>query len=128
MSAGYILYSTEGGAKMGNPAESEVNRRVKVRFPIHRELRYKMLESDAIVESGTGETLDMASGGVAFQIDRALQAGAILELSISWPVLLENVCPMRLIVSGRVVRNWGRKSACIVNRYEFRALGLTRGK
>jgi hypothetical protein len=110
---------------MGTPAESEVNRRAKVRFPIHRELWYKMLESDPIVKSGMGETLDMASGGLAFQIDRALQAGAILELSISWPVLLENGCPMRLIVSGRVVRNWGRKSACIVNRYEFRTQART---
>ena len=36
-----------------------VERRKKVRFPLNRELRYKVLEGGAIVESGMGTTLDM---------------------------------------------------------------------
>ena len=100
--------------------KKQIERRSKTRFPIHRDLRYKLLRDDVILESGIGETIDMASGGVAFQIDRPLVVGAIVELSISWPALLDDSCAMRLIVFGRIVRAWGKRSACRVHRYEFR--------
>ena len=77
----------------------QIERRSKTRFPIHRELRYKLLEDDVVIESGMGETIDMASGGMAFQIERPLKVGAFVELSISWPVLLDDSCAMRLIDS-----------------------------
>jgi hypothetical protein len=95
-------------------------RRKKSRFRINREVRYKVLEDDAIVESGTGTTLDMGSGGVALLVEKELPADAFVQLSISWPVLLDDSCPMRLIVFGRVVRSSGRKAACTVDKYEFR--------
>jgi hypothetical protein len=107
---------------MGIRSKREGERRVKARFRIRRELRYKLLEDNT---SGIGETIDMASGGVAIQIDHPLRAGTIIELAISWPVLLQDACPMRLIVFGRVVRNWGLKSACRVDRYEFRTQART---
>ena len=86
-------------------------RRKKARFPINRELRYKVLEGNTIVEFGVGTTLDMGSGGMAFVTAHQLPLGSFIELSISWPVLLEDSCPMRLIVFGRVVRSAGRPSA-----------------
>jgi len=98
----------------------EIERRSKMRFPIHRDLRYKILEDDVVLESGKGETVDVASGGVAFQIEHSLKVGAFVELSISWPVLLDDSCAMRLIVFGRIVRAWGERSACCVDKYEFR--------
>jgi hypothetical protein len=96
------------------------DRRKKARFPINRDLRYKVLEGDTIVSSGVGTTLDMASAGVAFLTEGQIAAGSFIELSISWPVLLEGSCPMRLIVFGRLVRSSGRKAACTVDKYEFR--------
>jgi len=95
-------------------------RRKKARFPMNREMRYKLLEGDAIVDLGVGTTLDMGSGGMAFLTEHELSAGSFIELSISWPVLLEDSCPMRLIVFGRVVRSVGRLTACTVDKYEFR--------
>lgn len=97
-----------------------VERRKKARFPMNRDLRYKVLEGDTVVELGTGTTLDMGSGGVSFLTQNQLPTGSFIELSISWPVLLEDSCPMRLIVFGRVVRNAGRLTACTVDKYEFR--------
>ena len=97
-----------------------VERRKKARFPINRELRYKVLEGDKIVEVGIGTTLDMGSGGMGFVGEHQILVGAFIELSISWPVLLEDSCPMRLIVFGRVVRSSGRQAACTVDKYEFR--------
>jgi hypothetical protein len=57
---------------------------------------------------------------VAFVIDHELRVGAFIELSISWPVLLDETCKMRLIVFGRLLRSTGRKSVCTVDKYEFR--------
>lgn len=100
--------------------ELAVDHRKKIRFPMRRDVRYKVLEDGATVESGMGVTLNVASGGVAFLIENTLPEGAFIELSISWPVLLEGSCPMRLIVFGRVVRSKGRLAACTADRYEFR--------
>jgi len=95
-------------------------RRKKARFPMDRELRYKVLEDETIIASGMGTTVDMSSGGSAFRTDHPLMPGAFIELSISWPVLLENSCPMRLIVFGRVLRSASGQSACTIDKYEFR--------
>lgn len=65
----------------------------------------------------------MGSRGVAFRADPPLEAGTSVELSISWPALLGEVCPMRLSVSGRVVRTEGLMAVCSVDKYEFRTQG-----
>jgi hypothetical protein len=101
------------------PAQDR-DRRGKYRFPMQRELRYKLLRDGATVESGSGQTVDVGSGGVAFSIGRELEPGSYIELSISWPVLLEHSCPMQLIAFGRVVRNLDGKCACTIDKYEFR--------
>lgn len=98
----------------------EIERRTKARFPVRRELRYKVLEDNTTVAAGFGETVDVSSSGVAFTVDQRLNQGAFIELSISWPVLLDASCAMRLIVFGRVQRSSEAKTACTVDKYEFR--------
>ena len=98
----------------------ENERRNKYRFGIEREVRYKMADQGLVVASGTGQTLNIGSGGVAFSTEHELCPGGFIELSISWPVLLDETCPMRLIVFGRVLRCTGKKAACTIDKYEFR--------
>jgi hypothetical protein len=100
--------------------DQENERRGKFRFPMRRELRYKLLKDGATAEAGTSETVDIGSGGIGFAMERDLPVGAFIELSISWPVLLDHNCPMRLNVFGRVVRNGAGKCVCTVDKYEFR--------
>lgn len=97
-----------------------IERRRKARFPLRREFRYKLLEENTIVASGVGETIDMSSTGIAFAIKEQLKEGAFIELSISWPVLLDQSCPMRLIVFGRVLRTADERTVCTVDKHEFR--------
>jgi hypothetical protein len=97
-----------------------IERRKKARFPLHREVRYKLLEDNTIIAAGIGETMNISSSGVAFTIDQRLKPGSFIELSISWPVLLDQSCPMRLIVFGRVQRSSEEKAVCTVDKYEFR--------
>lgn len=95
-------------------------RRNKMRFPMNRELRYKLLEDECIVAAGLGTTINMSSGGVAFQSDAGLPDGSYIELSISWPALLDDSLPMRLIVFGRVLRGSQETKVCTVEKWEFR--------
>ena len=97
--------------------DAENERRSKFRFGIEREVRYKSAE-DGVV--GVGHTLDIGSGGVAFTSQQVLTPGAFMELSISWPVLLDETCPMRLTVFGRLLECTGLKSVCTIDKYEFR--------
>ena len=96
------------------------DRRGKSRFKIRRELRYKLLREGEVIEAGTGFTVDIGSGGVAFRSGRAFRVGEYVELSISWPVLLAESCPMQLSVLGKVLRTDGQRSVCSVDKYEFR--------
>ncbi len=100
-------------------------RRSKFRFTIERDLRYKIADDGVVVASGSGQTINIGSGGIAFRTDQPLTPNQYVELSISWPVLLDQTCPMRLIVFGRVLRCNGRKSVCSIDRYEFRTQSRT---
>ena len=103
----------------------EKERRSNFRFGIQRELRYKMLEDGATIASGTGHTIDLGSGGVAFTTGYPLKPGAFVEISISWPAMLDQTCPMRLIVFGRVLRSSPKKTVCSLDKYEFRTQART---
>ena len=99
---------------------NQTERRTKQRFFIEREIRYRILEEDQIIDSGTGKTLNISSGGVAFVADHDLHPGAFVELSISWPALLDNSCRMKLVAFGRVLRSEDRRVATTIEKYEFR--------
>ena len=113
------------GTEKMEKMEKRIDRRKKFRFPIHRELRFKLLDEGMLIGSGTGQSVNMGSGGVSFSLDQELKVGAFIELSISWPVLLDGACPMRFIVFGRVLRSVGRRSACTIDKYEFRTQART---
>jgi hypothetical protein len=100
--------------------KNALDRRTKLRFALNRELRYKLLDHEKIVATGEGETVDMSSGGIAFRTDADLTAGNYIELSISWPALLGDSCPMRLVVYGKVVRRSDGMVASTVEKWEFR--------
>lgn len=100
--------------------EKDNDRRAKHRFAIERELRLKILDGERPAKIGIGNTIDISSGGVAFETVTKLVPGTLVELSISWPVLLDDTCLMRLVVLGRVVRTRRQMVACTVDKYEFR--------
>jgi hypothetical protein len=100
--------------------KKENDRRTKARFGIERDMRYKMLDQGVVVASGTGQTVNMGSGGIAFSAEQQFAPGGFVELSISWPVLLDDTCPMRLIVFGRILRCSENRVACTLDKYEFR--------
>jgi hypothetical protein len=112
-------YSTEVEfGKNGND-----NRRGKRRFRIDQEVRYRLLYGHRIAETGVGRTVDMSSSGVCITTQTMLTPGLPVELSISWPALLNDVCPMKLVIYGCVVRSTDKYTAVNIERYEFRTQG-----
>jgi hypothetical protein len=103
----------------------ENERRGKFRFAMERDVRYKLAEDGVVVVAGSGQTIDMCSGGVAFVTEQPLPPGGFVELSISWPVLLDETCPMRFVVFGRILRSSSRKTVCTIDKYEFRTQART---
>jgi hypothetical protein len=90
---------------------------------IEQEVRYKMLYGQRIAETGAGRTINISSGGVFFTTENVLTAGMPVELSMTWPVLLHDSCPMKLMIYGCVIRSSDRGSAVAIERYEFRTQG-----
>jgi hypothetical protein len=76
-----------------------------------------------VTGTGHGTSLDLSSGGISFTSSELLRVGSYLEVSISWPVLLNQSCPLKLVASGRVVRSDVERTALRLDRYEFRTQG-----
>jgi hypothetical protein len=107
----------------GYHGKSDRERRTKRRFEIDQEVRYKMLYGQRIAETGTGHTFNISSGGVWFTTENMLTSGMPVELSMMWPVLLNDSCPMKLMIYGCVVRSNEKGAAVAIERYEFRTSG-----
>ena len=103
--------------------KNERDRRTKRRFKIDQEVKYKMLYGQRIAETGVGRTMNISSGGVWFSTENMLTSGMPVELSMTWPVLLNDSCPMKLMIYGCVVRSNEKGAAVAIERYEFRTQG-----
>jgi hypothetical protein len=104
-------------------ATGERERRAKRRFQIEQEIRYKMLYGQRIAETGIGKTMNISSSGVWLSTENMLTSGMPVELSMNWPVLLNDSCPMKLMIYGCVVRSNEKGAAVAIERYEFRTQG-----
>jgi hypothetical protein len=113
---------------LGKPAVQSAaiggDRRQDRRYHLQLELRWKLIRRRKVLDVGTGQTIDVSSGGILFEAGRYLPEGLNVELSISWPVLLHNVAPLQLIAAGKIVRVDGRHVAIQTVQHEFRTVGV----
>lgn len=111
------------GFMVSNERKPEPERRASDRFPIERDVRFKVLSKKRPEEAGSGKTINISSTGVLFTTDRYLIPGRRLELSISWPAQLNDKCPLKLAARGRLVRTEQGRAAMEIQQYEFRTAG-----
>ncbi len=96
------------------------DRRHSDRFPIEREVRYRVLNKRGGDETGEGKTVNISSSGVLLTVQQTLAPGRRMELSISWPAQLNDKCALQLVARGRVVRFERGQAAIEIEQYEFR--------
>lgn len=101
-------------------------RRGADRFPIQRDVKYKVMSRRNGDSAGTGQTVNMSSSGILFSTEDALQPGRQVEVSVAWPAQLNNKTPLKLVARGRVVRVEDKKAALEIQHYEFRTQGQLR--
>ena len=99
---------------------AQADRRHSDRFPIEREVRYRVLNKRSSEETGDGKTINISSSGVLFTVEHMLLPGRRMELAISWPAQFNNKCALKLVARGRVVRFEGGRAAIEIQQYEFR--------
>ena len=98
------------------------DRRIDRRYDLKLELRWKLIRRRRLLDSGSGISVDLSSGGILFDAGRPLAVGLNVELSVSWPMLLHNTAPLQLMVSGRIMRISGTCAAIQMVRHEFRTI------
>ncbi len=103
-------------------------RRLHHRYPISLKVDYRLLRKGQVDGFGSARTVDMASGGVLLDTQASLPPGSSIELFINWPMLLEGVCPLRLVMRGRIMRSDSRGVAIQTKQHEFRTAGIRTSK
>ena len=98
------------------------DRRGDRRYQYEMELRFSYRLGGA-VHFGSGQTVDLSRTAVRFVTDNPPPDGTDVELRIAWPYLLQNVCPLELVVRGPTVANGARGTIVSMDRYEFRTCG-----
>jgi hypothetical protein len=75
---------------------------------------------------GCGRTLNISSRGVLLETDQLLPPTGVVELAIQWPFLLHEVCSLKLVMRGRIVRRDYQTKATAVRAefHEFRTAGV----
>lgn len=104
--------------------KTQADRRHSDRFPIEREVRYRVLNKRSGDETGDGKTINISSSGVLFTVKETLLPGRRMELSINWPAQLNEKCALQLVARGRVVRADKGRAALEIQQYEFRTLAF----
>ena len=100
--------------------KAQADRRHSDRFSLVREMRHRILNKRNVTEPGAGSTVNMSSSGVLFAVEGIMVPGSRVELSINWPVKLNDKCALRLVTRGRVVRSERGIAAMEILEHEFR--------
>jgi hypothetical protein len=98
------------------------DRRGHRRYQFELEMRFSY-EDCGIQCLGTGITEDLSRGGVRFHTDCPPLDGTEVEARIAWPFLLQDVCPLELLMWGKIIRTDAKGTVLLMRNYEFRTCG-----
>lgn len=113
------LANISGAAPTG---KARSGRRRRTRYEIYKELRFSYRQGNSLF-FGSGRTKDLDDNGIRFEADHALPQDSEIELRISWPVRLQNVCPLELVVRGPILRSDRHGCVLRVKSCEFQTCG-----
>ena len=98
------------------------DRRVFERWPMRDwNVLYELLKTD-VKATGAGKTINISAGGVLISTDSALPKGKPIRLTIDWPVRLNGVTALNLVLEGTLVRTGNDEAAISIKHYDLRPL------
>jgi len=65
----------------------------------------------------------MSSGGLRLRCTDGPEAGARIDVAVSWPASLENGCRLKLVARAKVVWRSAEAVGLMLERHEFRTQG-----
>lgn len=98
------------------------DRRGDRRYQCEMELHFSYRQGTT-VHFGSGHTADLSRAAICFVTDDPPPSGADVELRIAWPFLLQNVCPLELVVRGTASVTAERGTVLTMSHYEFQTCG-----
>jgi hypothetical protein len=100
--------------------------RNRLSFAINLPLRFDLISQRRERIHGSATVLEISSKAFTFRSSQQLQIGARIRCSISWPVLLNDECPLKLVLEGRLVRSDADRFTANILRYRFQTAGRER--
>jgi c-di-GMP-binding flagellar brake protein YcgR len=101
------------------PANSG-NRRRNFRYSFTTDVTYCSTTAAGAALVGRGTTIDMSAGGILVELDRTLEPGSIVQMSLAWPGIYHNCGYVRLDVTCQVLRSEDKRIALQIRTHEFR--------
>ena len=93
-------------------------------YPLKMDLQYRLVSpGKGPPVSGCGRTITFGSHEVVFSGDQSIPANASVQLSVCWPVLLDERIRLQLVIEGRVTSVEGGTFTVRIGRYHFRTRG-----
>ena len=92
-----------------------IDRRRQRRFRIAVPVEYVLRDC-----RGFAMTRDMGSRGICIETDQVLKVGKRVRLLIDWPAKLDGGTPLRLVVTGKILRSGRGGTAVSVLKHEYR--------
>ena len=99
------------------------DRRVNRRYDVELQLRFHYTNEEGALRVGCGVTAELRRGGILFLTDDPPPAGTDVEVHIAWPFLLQDTCPLELVVRGSISGVSDRGTVMRLRTYEFRTCG-----
>ena len=72
---------------------------------------------------GRGVTANLSRRALCFRTDDAPRPGTALVVRLAWPFLLQGVCPLELVLKGKVSAVETRGTILSIRGYEFQTCG-----
>ncbi len=121
--AGILPFPAELRKAIAANWPDQAERRVKYRYPIDLRVGFHYF-SQGTRFSGAGRAVNIGSGGILVDSRHQIMEGALVEMSIEWPCVLDGRIPLRLVAFGRVVRRGTSQFAVSFERHEFRTMKI----
>jgi hypothetical protein len=98
--------------------------RLRPRYELNVELQFSYQRGECTYH-GTGRTRDLSDHTICFESDQEVPGGVQLELCMPWPVSLQGLFPLDVIIHGALVRKLRNLAVLRLEDFEFRTRGET---